>query len=97
MFSEYLIRSWEFLGGLATAIVSEAGLTSGFFTFNLSLGFFAGGWPAGGVVDSATGMAAAGVAEGLFGRAGLERPPDMPRSVASLYFLILALEIREVK
>ena len=65
------MRSAEFLFGLATAMVSEAGLGSGCLTFNFNLGFFAGGSPAGGVaVDFAFALDMVGVefAEALFAR-----------------------------
>lgn len=84
-------------------------VSSGLFgalTFSFRRGFFAGGGSIDG--DSAPGV---GVGTGL-GLATLDSglpfedtsfsapdgvPEAMPRSVASLYFLILAFEIRDVK
>jgi len=92
------MRNWEFLAGRATAIVSEAGLASGgCLTCNFNFLLLGGGWLAGSVVDCTAGGTGADGAEAELAAAWLEILLDMPRSVASLYFLILALEIREVK
>lgn len=97
MFSEYRIRRGEFFAGPATAIVSETGLTIGCLTRSFNLAFLAGGSPAGGVVDSTLGKTGTEDAVSLIARRRLAVPLDMPRSVASLYFLILADDMREVK
>lgn len=74
-------------------MVSLIGLSGGGPTESLSL--LRGGGSIDGF-DIATGGRAIGLGT-LFARAMLELPAAMPRSVANLYFLILALEIRDVK
>lgn len=70
-------------GGAEGAGVASTGVGEGACTCNV---------PAGGTCGAGVGNASA-----LFARPPSSPPGPIPRSVAILYFLILALEIRDVK
>lgn len=89
MFSEYRIRSEESRLGLAT--VMESGLSLGGLTLSLSFGFLAGGSMSVGPKDG-EGVGCDLVETGVGVRTSLE-PEVIPRSVAALYFLSLALDM----
>lgn len=88
------MRNEESRLGLATVILSGLALGGG-RTLSFSLGRFAGGSIVDGVgVSFCAGL---GVLDVGVGAGRLRLPETIPFSVASLYFLILAVEMREVK
>ena len=95
MFVSYRILNVESRDGRETAIVSELSLGGLRGGLGFNLGFFVGGSADGGSSDG-DGVGRK-VLEPDVDAAPVSPPLAMPLSVASLYFLIFALEIREVK